>query len=65
MKLDPLLSRAAKFAKKRDYEAAMKILRDEEDRYNGAFKYYYLCGIICLYSGAFLEAKHYLERAKK
>jgi len=43
----------------------MKILHGEEDRYHGAFKYYYLCGVICLHSGAFLEAKHYLERAKK
>ena len=65
MKLDPLLSRAAKLAKKRDYEGAMKILKEEEDRYNGSFKYYYLCAVINLYMGAFMEAKHYFERARK
>jgi len=65
MKLDPLLNKAAYLAKKRDYEAAFKILKDEEDRYNGSFKYYYLFGIICLHSGYYTEAHEYLQYAKR
>jgi len=56
MKLDPLLSKAARLAKKRDYEGALKILQDEEDRYSGSFKYYYLYAVICLHSGGFVDA---------
>ncbi|MDR3020981.1 MAG: tetratricopeptide repeat protein [Treponema sp.] len=56
MKLDPVLSRAAFLAKKRNYENALKLLKAEEDRYYGSFKYYYLYGIICLHSGAAVEA---------
>jgi tetratricopeptide (TPR) repeat protein len=56
MKLDPLLSKAARFARSKNYEGALKILKDEEDRYYGSFKYYYLYGVICLYSGAFVDA---------
>jgi tetratricopeptide (TPR) repeat protein len=60
---DPLLNKAALLAKKRDYEGAFKILQNEEDRYNGSFKYYQLFGIICLHSGSFVEAHEYLQLA--
>lgn len=56
MKLDPLLSKAARLARSKKYEGALKILKDEEDRYYGSFKYYYLYGVISLYSGAFVDA---------
>jgi len=56
MKLDPLLSKAARLARKRDYENALKILQAEEDRYSGSFKYYYLYAVICLHSGGFVDA---------
>ena len=65
MSIDPILNKAAILAKKRDYEGAMKILKDEEDRYYGSFKYYYLCGVICLHSGSFVDAKLNFDLARK
>jgi len=55
MKLDPLLSKAARLAKKRNFDDALKILEAEEDRYSGSFKYYYLYAVICLHSGSFVD----------
>jgi len=65
MKLDPLLSKAARLAKKRDYDGAIKILKAEEDRYNGSFMYYYLYAVVCLHSGSYLEARANFESARK
>ena len=65
MKFDPILNRALSLAKKRDYEGALKILTDEEERYYGSFKYHYLYGLICLHAANFVEAKNYFERARK
>jgi len=62
---DPVLSKAAKLAKKRRFEEAVKLLKDEEDRYFGSFKYYYLYAVICLHSGNFLEAKEKFDLARK
>jgi len=64
MKLDPLLSKAARLARSKKYESALKTLKDEEDRYSGSFKYYYLYGVICLYSGAFLDAHTSFKQAR-
>ena len=63
MKSDPVLEKAAILAKRKNFENAFKILKDEEDRYNGSFKYYYLFGIISLHSGSFVEAHEYLQYA--
>jgi tetratricopeptide (TPR) repeat protein len=65
MKIDPVLSKAARQAKKRDYEGALKILKSEEDRYYGSFKYYYLYAVICLYSGSFIEALTNFRHARQ
>jgi tetratricopeptide (TPR) repeat protein len=65
MKLDPLLNKAAILAKKRDYEGALRILRDEEDRYNGSFQYYYLYAVISLHAGSFLDAYTYFQSARR
>jgi tetratricopeptide (TPR) repeat protein len=65
MKLDPLLSKAAGLAKRHKYEEALKILKDEENRYNGLFKYYFLCAVICLHSGGFVEAHEYFHLARQ
>jgi len=65
MKPDPILNKAAILAKKRDYKGAFQILKDEEDRYNGSFKYYNLYGIISLHSGNFVEAHEFLQYAKQ
>jgi tetratricopeptide (TPR) repeat protein len=65
MKLDPLLSKAANLAKRRNYDGALKILKAEEGRYFGYFKYYYLYAVICLYSGAFEDALEYFHLARQ
>jgi tetratricopeptide (TPR) repeat protein len=64
-KVDPVLNKAALLAKRREYESALKILKDEEDRYNGSFRYYYLYAVICLYAGSFAEAKKSFDNARK
>jgi tetratricopeptide (TPR) repeat protein len=56
MKMDPLLNKAARLAKNKEYDNALNVLKAEEDRYNGSHKYYSLLGIICLYAGNFVEA---------
>jgi tetratricopeptide (TPR) repeat protein len=63
MKLDPLLSKAARLAKKRNFADALKILGAEEDRYNGYFNYYYLYAVICLHSGSFVDALAFFRQA--
>jgi len=63
MKSDPLLENAALLAKRKDYEGAFKVLKDEEERYNGSFQYNYLFGLICLHSGSYVEAHEYLQYA--
>jgi len=65
MKADPILSKAAILAKKGSYDAALKILRDEEDRYNGSFKYYYLYALISLHAGSYADSHDYLNYARK
>jgi tetratricopeptide (TPR) repeat protein len=65
IKLDPLLSKAAFLAKKKDFEGAFKILNAEEDRYNGSFKFYYLFGVICLHAGSYVEALSSFRQARQ
>jgi len=65
MKGDPLLNKAAQLAKRREFESALKILKDEEDRYNGSFRYYYLYAVICLHSGSFVEALEFFRYARQ
>jgi len=65
MRADPILSKAAILAKKGDYDTALKILRDEEDKYNGSFKYNYLCAVISLHAGSYEDSREYLNYARK
>ena len=65
MKTDPLLSKAARLAKNRNFEDAIKILKAEEDRYYGSFKYYYLYAVISLHSGSFIDALAYFRQARQ
>ena len=62
---DPILNKASSLAKKHKYENALKILNDEEERYHGSFKYYYLYAVICLHSGNYIEAKENFDFARK
>jgi tetratricopeptide (TPR) repeat protein len=65
MKFDSFLNKIIILARKRDYEGALKALKDEEERYYGSFKYYYLYGIISLYSGNYAQAHENFNLARK
>ena len=65
MKLDPILSRAVRLARKKKYDEAIKILESEANRYYGSFTYNYLLGISYLYSKIFGVALTYLKHAYK
>jgi len=65
MKFDSFLNKVTIQAKKRDYEGALKALKDEEEKYYGSFKYYYLYGLISLYSGNYAEAHENFNLARK
>ena len=63
MKLDPILTRASKLARSGKYEAALRTLEPEVNRYHGSFRYYYLLGATCLRAGDFGGALTYLRLA--
>ena len=65
MKLDPILSKAVRLAKKGNYDEAIKTLESEANRYYGSFIYYYLLGNSYLHSNIFGVALTYLKRAKE
>jgi len=51
MKLDPILTKASRLARSGKYEAVIRLLQPEVNRYHGSFHYYYLLGVSCLHSG--------------
>ncbi|MCL2066070.1 MAG: tetratricopeptide repeat protein [Treponema sp.] len=51
MKLDPVLNKAIRLARSRNFEGAFKVMESEVSRYSGSFRFYYLFAVICLYSG--------------
>jgi len=59
------MSKAARLAKKRDFDGALKTLKAEEDRYYGSFKYYYLYAVICLHAGSFGDALANFRQARQ
>jgi len=63
MRLDPILAKAVRLAKKKNYDAAIKTLESAADRYYGKFTYYYILGISYLYSRIFGVALRYLNLA--
>jgi tetratricopeptide (TPR) repeat protein len=63
MKLDPILTRASRLARSGKYEAAIRSLEPEVNRYHGTFQYYYLLGVSCLHTGDFGGALTYLRLA--
>ncbi|MDR2479325.1 MAG: tetratricopeptide repeat protein [Treponema sp.] len=63
MKLDAILTRAGRFARLGKYEAAIRLLEPEVNRYHGSFNYYYILGVSCLHSGDFGGALTYLRLA--
>jgi hypothetical protein len=65
MKLDPILTKAVWFARKKKYDQAIKTLEIEANRYYGSFTYYYLLGLSYLYSRVFGMALTYLRQASE
>ncbi|MCL2271585.1 MAG: tetratricopeptide repeat protein [Treponema sp.] len=65
IKKDPVLSKAALLAKKKDYDGALTILKTAEEDYSGSFKFYYLYAVICLHCGSYLEAHEFFNLARK
>ena len=63
MKLDPILTKACRCARSGKYEAAIRILEPEINRYHGSFYYYYLLGSSCLHTGDFGGALTYFRLA--
>ncbi|MDR1319069.1 MAG: tetratricopeptide repeat protein [Treponema sp.] len=64
MKLDPILAKAARFARSGKYESAIRTLEPEDNRYYGSFRYYYLLGVSCLHVGDFGGALNYFRLAQ-
>ena len=65
MKMDPILTKAARFAGKKDYDGAIKTLEPEASRYYGSFTYCYLLAVSYLYSRIFGVALTYFKQAHK
>jgi hypothetical protein len=63
MKLDPILTKASKLARSGKYEAAIRVLQPEVNRYHGSFNYFYLLGSSCLRAGDFGGALTYFRLA--
>jgi tetratricopeptide (TPR) repeat protein len=63
MKTDPVLCKAARLARSRNYTEAIKILDSEENRYIDSYNYFYLYAVICLYSGDFGGALAHFRHA--
>ena len=63
MKLDPILSKAVSFSRKKNYNEAIKVLESEHNRYYGKFTYYYILGLSYLYSRIYGVALRYLNLA--
>ena len=63
MKLDPILTKAVRLARKKKYDQSIKTLESEASRYYGSFTYYYLLGVSYLYSGIYGVALTYLKLA--
>ena len=51
MTLDPTLTKASRLTRSGKYEAAIRLLQPEVNRYRGSYRYYFLLGAACLYSG--------------
>jgi len=63
MKLDPILSKASRLIRSGKYQAALRTLEPEVNRYHGSFRYYYLLGNTCLRAGDYGGALTYFRLA--
>jgi len=65
MKLDPLLTKAARYARKGHYGKAIRLLEPEVLRYHDTHRLYYILAISCLYLGDFGGAHTYFRRCRE
>jgi len=65
VKLDPILSKATRLARRGRYGEAIHLLEPEVVRYHDSFRYYHLLAVSCLYSGDFGGAHTYFRRARE
>ena len=65
MKLDLILTRATRFVRSGKYEAAIRTLEPEVNRYHGSFYFYYLLASSCLRTGDFGGALTYFRLANE
>jgi len=65
VKLDPILTKATRLARRGRYGDAIHLLEPEVVRYHDSFRYYYLLAVSCLYSGDFGGAHTYFRRARE
>jgi tetratricopeptide (TPR) repeat protein len=65
MKLDPILTKAVRLARRGSYDAAIRTLEPEVNRYHDSFKYYYILGVSCLKVGDFQGALTYFKLARE
>lgn len=65
MKLDPILTKAVRYARKGNYNESIKTLENEANRYYGSFTYYYILGVAYLHSKIFGVALTYIKLALK
>jgi tetratricopeptide (TPR) repeat protein len=65
MKLDPILTKAVRLARRGSYNAAIETLEPEVNRYHDSFKYYYILGVSCLRVGDFQGALTYFKLARE
>jgi len=63
MKLDPILTKAVRLARRKKYDESIKTLEAEANRYYGSFTYYYVLGVSYLYSNIYGMALTYLKLA--
>jgi tetratricopeptide (TPR) repeat protein len=65
MKLDPVLTKATRLARSGKHEGAIKVLRPEQHRYNGSFRYCYLMAVSSLHAGDFGGALSWFKAARE
>lgn len=63
MKLDPILTKAVRLARKKDYDGAIRTLEVEATRYYGSATYYYLLGLAYLHLRVFGRSLSYMKLA--
>ncbi|GHV69962.1 hypothetical protein AGMMS49928_15240 [Spirochaetia bacterium] len=65
MNFDPLLTKATRLARRRNFDAAVSALEAEEDRYYRSYSYYYLLGLCYLHTGIVNRAFSCFKQARE